>query len=60
MTIRPYRETDFSAILDSYAACKLDELMYEEQSFRLRPLDNDPERLEGFLVSQVLCLMRTA
>ncbi len=54
MTIRPYRDEDFPAVLEIYAACKLDELRYEEESFRLLPLDQDPERLKGFRASTVL------
>jgi len=53
MTIRPYRETDFPDVLSIYAASKLDELIYEDRSFQLLPLDQDPKRLEGFLASQV-------
>lgn len=53
MTIRPYRNTDFPDILDIYAASKLDELIYEEQRFKLLPLDQDARRLEGFKNSQV-------
>lgn len=54
MTIRPYHEADFPAVLDIYAACKLDEVRFEESSFRLLPLDEDPKRLKGFRASTVL------
>ncbi|GHB22650.1 hypothetical protein GCM10007094_08550 [Pseudovibrio japonicus] len=54
MTIRPYCDKDFPVILDIYAACKLDELRYEESSFQLLPLDQDPRRLTGFRTSTVL------
>ncbi|KZL27166.1 GNAT family N-acetyltransferase [Pseudovibrio sp. Ad37] len=53
MTIRSYRETDFPAVLDIYAASKLDELIYEDQRFQLLPLDQDLKRLEGFRNSRV-------
>ncbi len=53
MTIRPYQGADFSAVLQIYAASKLDELVYEDRSFQLLPLDQDSDRLEGFRNSQV-------
>ncbi len=58
MSIRAYRETDFKAVLDIYAACKLDELLYERKEFKLLPLDQDHKRLEGFLASQVFVYER--
>lgn len=45
MGIRPFRENDFTAVLDIYAKSKLDELTYERREFVLLPLDQDQKRL---------------
>jgi len=53
MNIRKFRETDFQAILDVYAASKLDELCYEKADFKLLPLDRDMKRLSLLQESDV-------
>jgi putative acetyltransferase len=53
MIIRPFRKTDFAAVLDIYAQAKLDELRFEEQEFQLLPLDRDPFRLGKLLESKI-------
>lgn len=45
MNIRPFRESDFPEIIHIYARCKLDELAYENNTFKLIPLDRDQKRL---------------
>ncbi len=49
MNIRPYRTSDYSAVLEIYANSKLDELRYEEKTFTLLPLQNDKTRLDQLL-----------
>jgi ribosomal protein S18 acetylase RimI-like enzyme len=44
MNIRKYNTGDYQTILDIYAACKLDELRYEDTQFALLPLDKDLKR----------------
>lgn len=56
MTIRPANPNDFAAILEIYAAAKLDELRYEEARFELLPLDRDEKRLAELRESEIyLC-----
>lgn len=54
MGIREYKEADFSAIVDIYAASKLDELRFEPQKFKLTPLNLDPQRLASFQESELV------
>lgn len=54
MGIREYKEADFAAIVDIYAASKLDELRFEPQKFRLIPLNLDPQRLASFHESELV------
>jgi putative acetyltransferase len=54
MGIREYKEADFAAIVDIYAASKLDELRFELQKFKLTPLNLDPQRLVSFHESEVV------
>lgn len=53
MNIRPFRDTDFAAVMDIYAQTKLDELHYEEKEFELLPLQCDPLRLGRLLESTI-------
>lgn len=53
MKIRPYNTSDYPAVLDIYAASKLDELLYEEARFTLLPLEQDPKRLGLLLESEI-------
>jgi putative acetyltransferase len=54
MGIREYKEADFAAIVDIYAASKLDELRFEAQKFKLIPLNLDPQRLAAFHESELV------
>ena len=53
MKIRPYDKSDYSAVLDIYAASKLDELKYEDTTFELLPLDRDMKRHRQLLESEI-------
>ncbi|MBI5591054.1 MAG: GNAT family N-acetyltransferase [Deltaproteobacteria bacterium] len=53
MKIRKYKKNDYYAILDIYAASKLDELRYEDVKFELLPLDRDMKRLGQLLESEI-------
>ena len=53
MSIRPFHENDFAAILDIYAKSKLDELIYECTEFVLLPLEQDHKRLVELRESDV-------
>lgn len=53
MSIRKYNKNDFPAILEIYAASKLDELRYEDADFELLPLASDMKRLGQLLESEI-------
>lgn len=53
MNIRKFKEADFQAILDVYAASKLDELRNEKTAFELLPLEKDTKRLKRLLESDI-------
>jgi|SRR5882724_7809208 len=53
MSIRPFHENDFAAILDIYAKSKLDELIYECRGFVLLPLEQDQKRLAELQESDI-------
>jgi putative acetyltransferase len=54
MTIRDYREADFSGVEEVYANSKLDELKSEPRGFRLIPLSAAPAVLAAFNESEVI------
>jgi putative acetyltransferase len=51
--IRPYRESDCPAILETYATSKLDELRFEDIKFDLLPLQDDDKRLTELMASDI-------
>ena len=51
--IRKYQSTDFSAVLSIYNSSKLDELKFEDEVFKLLPLDQDDKRLAGLIESDI-------
>lgn len=53
MSIRPFHENDFPAILDIYAQSKMDELIYEQREFVLLPLAEDQKRLTELQESDI-------
>jgi len=53
MSIRPFHENDFAAILEIYAKSKLDELNYERREFVLLPLEQDHKRLAELQESDI-------
>lgn len=53
MNIRKYNKNDYDAILDIYAASKLDELLFEEDMFELLPLEKDATRLSKLMESEI-------
>ena len=53
MAIRPFKETDLSAILTIYANSKLDELRFENNTFELVPLQQDAKRFAGLKESDI-------
>jgi putative acetyltransferase len=53
MSIRPFEESDYKAILEIYSKSKLDELINESKKFKLLPLDEDPKRLAELKESDI-------
>ncbi|MBV1920132.1 MAG: GNAT family N-acetyltransferase [Pseudomonadales bacterium] len=53
MNIRPFRDADFSEVLDIYANSKLDELRFESEAFKLLPLNEDEIRLAELRESDI-------
>ena len=53
MTIRKYRNTDFSEILKVYSLTKLEELRFETEEFSFLPLDLDEKRFKAFAECEV-------
>lgn len=53
MRIRKYNSNDYSAVLDIYAASKLDELRYEDKEFDFLPLEEDFKRLSKLKESDI-------
>lgn len=53
MNIRKYDKNDYCAILDIYAASKLDELRHEDATFELLSLERDTKRLSQLLESEI-------
>jgi putative acetyltransferase len=53
MNIRRFKKDDYQAILDVYAASKLDELCNEKAAFELLPLEKDTKRLKRLLESDI-------
>lgn len=53
MPIKNYSESDYRQVLKVYAACKLDELKQEPQTFFLCPLQNDPVRHHYIFTSKI-------
>lgn len=53
MKIRKYNTSDYSTLLEIYAASKLDEFLYEEAQFDLLPLDKDLTRHAKLLESDI-------
>lgn len=53
MTIRKYKNTDFSEILTIYSLTKLEELRFEAEQFNFLPLDVDEKRFKAFQESEV-------
>ena len=51
MNIRKYKETDFKDVCRIYVLSKLDELIYENNDFKLIPLENDKKRYPDFMAS---------
>ena len=53
INIRKFKEADFQAILNVYAASKLDELRNEKTAFELLPLEKDIKRLKRLQESDI-------
>ena len=53
MSIRKYEDADFSAVLSIYNKSKLDELKFEDEEFKLLPLDQDEKRLRDLMESDI-------
>ena len=53
LNIHPFVPSDFPRLLDIYAASKLDELKNEPRTFELLPLDQDSQRLDQLLESDI-------
>lgn len=53
MTIRKYRDTDFSEILKIYSLTKLEELRFEAKKFNFISLDLDERRFNAFKECEV-------
>ena len=51
--IRPYKKTDYNAVLEIYAEAKLDELRFEPGTYRLLPLEQDHQRYEALFESDI-------
>jgi len=53
MTIRKYRNNDFSEILRIYSLTKLEELRFEAEKFNFIPLNLDEKRFKAFKECEV-------
>lgn len=53
MTIRKYKNTDFSEILKIYSVTKLEELRFESEEFNFLPLYADEKRFKAFQECEV-------
>lgn len=53
MGVRPYAGSDFGAVCGIYAEAKCAELQFEDRSFPITPLENDPVLLAAFEESTV-------
>ena len=53
MKIRRFKETDLSKIYEIYAHSKLDELRFEDETFDLLRLEDDPKRLPKVMESDI-------
>ncbi len=53
MSIRKYKKSDLSTILDIYALSKLDELAFEQGEFELLPLNDDEKRFPLVMESEI-------
>jgi len=53
MSVRKYNIDDLDAMLDIYSNSKLDELQFEQATFKLLPLNEDPNRWENIQASDI-------